>query len=98
MLTEVANPDDKLPEVPTKTSTCYQLFGRGAGCTWNHDGETSTIDQGWSAKHEAYDAYGDYSADVTMFGNGCDDTVLKCKGKHSTIDMSGKSHNYIPYI
>jgi len=25
-----------------------------------------------------------------MFGNGCDNTVLKCKGSHSEVKVPGK--------
>ena len=40
------------------------------------------MDMGWSIGHEGYSAFGDYDADVQIYGNGCDGTVLTCEGHH----------------
>lgn len=78
------------PEVTLRTS-CYNLIGYGKGCGWNKD-ETTQAEKDWAVKHEPYNAFADFSKDVTMFGNGCDNTVLKCKGSHALIKIPGKQH------
>jgi len=43
------------------------------------------VKEGWWVDHQAYNAFEDFSDDITLSGNGCDGTVLKCKGEHEIL-------------
>jgi hypothetical protein len=72
------------------SSSCWELFGWGAGCHWGK-AETTAMDKGWSVQHEAYNVFEDFSGDVVISGNDCDGTVLKCKGSHSSYTLPSRS-------
>jgi hypothetical protein len=89
-INKIAIDEDGKPDVPTDTSTCWQLFGWRAGCTWNREEKSKLEGTDWEIEHEHYDVFGDYDADVKVHGYGCEGTTLKCVGSHSSYVLPSK--------
>lgn len=68
--------------MPYDSSSCWQIVNWGAGCSWGRP-ENTTTGAGYTIDHQSYDVFGDYADSITVYGNGCDGTVLSCTASHS---------------